>query len=148
MKNLCLGVSLVGFWPGVALAEVESGRHEPNQAITVTGAGLPLPPGTPAYGSVTIGRERLTDDASGRVENVLRDVAGFAQFRRSDSRPANPTAQAITLRALGGNASRRSTVMVDGGPSEDPLVRTSVGLGKRGAVGVEFGGGGINYTQN
>src|SRR3546814_1351495 len=96
MKNLFLGVALVVFCPGVALAEVESGLQEPNQAIIVTGAGLPLPPGTPAYGSVTIGRERLTDDASGRVENVLRDVAGFAQFRRSDSRSANPTAQGIT----------------------------------------------------
>src|SRR3546814_4708613 len=58
MKNLFLGVALVVFCPGVALAEVESGLQEPNQAIIVTGAGLPLPPGTPAYGSVTIGRER------------------------------------------------------------------------------------------
>src|SRR3546814_3261370 len=91
MKNLFLGVALDVFCPGVALAEVESGPQEPNQAIIVTGAGLPLPPGTPAYGSVTIGRERLTDDASGRVETVLGDVAGFVQFRRSDSRSANPT---------------------------------------------------------
>src|SRR3546814_3142653 len=93
--------------------------QEPNQPILVTGAGLPLPPGTPAYGSVTIGRERLTDDASGRVENVLRDVAGIAQFRRSDSRSANPTAQGITLRALGGNASSRSIVLLDGVPHAD-----------------------------
>src|SRR3546814_11468655 len=95
--------------------------QEPNQPILVTGAGLPLPPGTPAYGSVTIGRERLTDDASGRVENVLRDVAGFAQFRRSDSRSANPTAQGITLRALGGNASSRSLVLLDGVPHAAPF---------------------------
>src|SRR3546814_12410600 len=106
MKNLFLGVALDVFCPGVALAEVESGPQEPNQAIIVTGAGLPLPPGTPAYGSVTIGRERLTDDASGRVENVLRDVAGFVQFRRRDSRSANPTSPTLTTRAMGGNGSQ------------------------------------------
>src|SRR3546814_2993022 len=44
MKNLFLGVALVVFCPGVALAEVESGLQEPNQAIIVTGEGLPLPP--------------------------------------------------------------------------------------------------------
>src|SRR3546814_1356689 len=63
----------------------------------------------------------LTDDASGGVENVLGDVAGFAQFRRSDSRSANPTAQGITLRALGGNASSRSLVLLDGVPQADPF---------------------------
>src|SRR3546814_15148383 len=36
MKNLFLGVALVVFCPGVALAEVESGPQEPNQAIIVT----------------------------------------------------------------------------------------------------------------
>src|SRR3546814_14726290 len=63
----------------------------------------------------------LTDDASGGVENVLGDVAGFAQFRRSDSRSANPTAQGITLRALGGNASSRSLVLLDGVHQADPF---------------------------
>ena len=53
--------------------------------IVVLGRPLPPPPGVPAYGSVTIERARLTGDASGRVENVLADVAGFQQFRRSDS---------------------------------------------------------------
>jgi len=90
-------------------------------AIIVTGAGLPLPPGTPAYGSVTIERERLTNEASGRIEDVLRDIAGFAQFRRSDSRSANPSAQGATLRALGGNASSRALVLLDGVPQSDPF---------------------------
>lgn len=90
-------------------------------AIVVTGAGLPLPPGTPAYGSVTIERERLTNEASGRIEEVLRDVAGFQQFRRSDSRSANPSAQGVTLRALGGNASSRALVLLDGVPQSDPF---------------------------
>ncbi|AOH86544.1 TonB-dependent receptor [Sphingomonas panacis] len=89
--------------------------------IVVLGRGLDLPPGTPAYGSVTIDRQRLENDASGRVEDVLLDVAGFQQFRRSDSRSANPSAQGATLRALGGNASSRTLVLLDGVPIADPF---------------------------
>ncbi|MEO7690899.1 MAG: TonB-dependent receptor [Sphingomonas sp.] len=89
--------------------------------IVVLGSSLPLPPGTPAYGSVMIERERLTGDASGRVEDVLADVAGLQQFRRSDSRSANPSAQGVTLRSLGGNASSRALVLLDGVPIADPF---------------------------
>ncbi|MDB5700855.1 MAG: TonB-dependent receptor [Sphingomonadales bacterium] len=94
---------------------------EDNGEIVVLGTGLPLPPGTPAYGSTTIDRTRLTGEASDRVENVLKDVAGFQQFRRSDSRSANPSAQGVTLRALGGNASSRALVLLDGVPLADPF---------------------------
>ncbi|MDX3909656.1 MAG: TonB-dependent receptor [Sphingobium sp.] len=89
--------------------------------IVVRGQGLPLPPGTPAYGSVIITRERLETVASGRLESALGDVAGFQQFRRSDSRSANPSAQGATLRALGGNASSRTLVLLDGVPMADPF---------------------------
>lgn len=89
--------------------------------IVVLGTPLATPPGTPAYGSVTIDRTRLTGDASGRIEDVLSDVAGFQQFRRSDSRSANPSAQGVTLRALGGNATSRSLVLLDGVPIADPF---------------------------
>lgn len=89
--------------------------------IVVIGSPLAAPPGTPAYGSVTIDRDRLTGDASGRIEDVLADVAGFQQFRRSDSRSANPSAQGVTLRAIGGNATSRSLVLLDGVPIADPF---------------------------
>ncbi|MBB5685386.1 TonB-dependent receptor [Sphingobium boeckii] len=91
------------------------------RAIVVTGGGLPLPPGTPAYGSTMIDRDRLLGSASNRIESVLADVAGFQQFRRSDSRSANPSAQGATLRALGGNASSRALVVLDGVPMADPF---------------------------
>ena len=55
------------------------------ETIIVTGKGLAQTKGDPAYGSVEIDRARLTSEASGRIENVLADVAGFQQFRRSDS---------------------------------------------------------------
>lgn len=92
-----------------------------NDDIIVLGTGLDLPPGNPAYGTVTIDRDRLANDASGRVEDVLSDVAGFQQFRRSDSRSANPSAQGATLRALGGNASSRTLLLLDGVPIADPF---------------------------
>jgi outer membrane receptor protein involved in Fe transport len=89
--------------------------------IVVTGRGLPEAPGEAAYDIVTIGRERLTQSASGRLEDVLRDVAGLQQFRRSDARSANPTSQGVTLRGLGGNAASRALVILDGVPQTDPF---------------------------
>ena len=102
-------------------AHAQTAAPPPEAEIVVTGHGLVAPPGTAAYGSVLIERERLMTDASGRIEDVLRDVAGFQQFRRTDSRAANPTSQGATLRALGGNASSRALVLLDGVPQADPF---------------------------
>ena len=52
-----------------------------NDEIIVLGRGLPLPPGTPAYGSTVIDREDLLNSTSGNIETVLSDVAGFQQAR-------------------------------------------------------------------
>lgn len=87
----------------------------------VTGRGLDAGLGTRAYDVTEIGRERLDHSASDRLEDVLRDVPGFQQFRRSDARSANPTSQGATLRALGGNASSRALLMLDGVPQTDPF---------------------------
>jgi len=113
-----LGGCLASLIAGNALADEPV---DTSQDIIVLGAGLPLPPGTPAYGTVTIDRNRLVNSASGRIESVLSDVAGFQQFRRSDSRSANPSAQGATLRALGGNASSRTLMILDGVPMADPF---------------------------
>ena len=91
------------------------------QEIVVTGRGLDAPPGEAAYAVAEVDRERLTESASGRFEDVLRDAAGAAQFRRADSRSAHPTAQGITLRGLGGNASSRALLLLDGVPQADPF---------------------------
>lgn len=117
----------------------------PPPDIVVLGTGLALPPGTPAYGTVTIPRDRLADDASGRVEDALADVAGVQQFRRSDSRSANPSAQGLTVRALGGNATSRSLVLLDGVPIADPFFGyipfTALSPERLGAVRITRGGG-------
>src|SRR5258706_67968 len=110
----CHSLSLIAMtMPLPAFAQSATPAAQPeSDEIIILGSGLPLPPGTPAYGSTVIDRDRLTNDASGRVEDVLEDVAGFQQFRRSDSRSANPSAQGVTLRALGGNASSRALVLL------------------------------------
>jgi outer membrane cobalamin receptor len=107
-------------WTGPLLAQIPD-AEQGGGPIVVTGAGLPLPPGTPAYGTTLINKDRLANSASGRIESVLQDVAGFQQFRRSDSRSSNPSAQGATLRALGGNASSRTLVLLDGVPMADPF---------------------------
>ncbi|WCT74557.1 TonB-dependent receptor [Sphingomonas naphthae] len=104
---------------GVALPTV---AHAQDTAeIVVTGRGLAASAGEAAYDVSTIGRDRLDQSASGRLETVLQSVAGFAQFRRSDSRSAHPTSQGATLRGLGGNASSRALVVLDGVPQVDPF---------------------------
>lgn len=100
---------------------VPNAKAQEGDDIVVLGQSLPLPPGNSAYGSVMIDRDRLTGNAANRIETILADVAGFQQFRRSDSRSANPSAQGATLRALGGNASSRTLVLLDGVPMADPF---------------------------
>ena len=89
--------------------------------IVVTGKGLDDTPATPAYDVQQIDRDQIALAASGRIEDTLASVAGFQQFRRSDSRSSNPSAQGVTLRALGGNATSRTLVLLDGVPMADPM---------------------------
>lgn len=130
--------------PAGAMAGAPDAADAP-PVIVVTGAGLPLPPGTPAYGTTVISRDRLVASGSGGIESVLADVAGFQQFRRSDSRSANPSAQGATLRALGGNASSRTLVVLDRVPMADPFFGyipfTALAPDRLSAVRVTRGGG-------
>ena len=89
--------------------------------IVVTGQGLDAGLGDEVYNVVEIDRDRLASSASHRLEELLRDVPGFQLFRRSDARSANPTSQGATLRALGGNASSRALLILDGVPQTDPF---------------------------
>lgn len=119
-----LSVSALAFTTALApapLAAQEDGEGSDPERIIVTGEGLERAPSQGAYADTEIERERIVSTASGRIEDVLRDVAGFQQFRRSDSRSANPTAQGATLRALGGNATSRALVLLDGVPIADPF---------------------------
>ena len=113
--------------------------------IIVTGKGLRETPGTPAYDTIVIDRAQLTTTASGNIEDALTSVAGFQEFRRSDSRSSNPSAQGATLRALGGNATSRALVLLDGVPMADPFFGfipfNAIAPGRLASVRVTRGGG-------
>jgi len=93
----------------------------PAPDIVVIGRGLPARPGDRTADVVAIDAARIRESASGRLETVLADVAGLQQFRRSDSRSANPTSQGLSLRGIGGNASSRALLVLDGVPQADPF---------------------------
>jgi outer membrane receptor protein involved in Fe transport len=104
--------------PGAAVAQAQPAGED---VVIVTGRGLGEASGEAVYSTVTIDRDRLALSPSNRLEDVLRDVPGFQLFRRSDARSANPTSQGATLRALGGNASSRALLILDGVPQTDPF---------------------------
>ncbi len=91
------------------------------QDIVITGSALPRSAGEEAYAAQTIARADLTAEPSGQLENALYAIPGFQLFRRSDARSANPTSQGATLRGIGGNASSRALVLLDGVPVADPF---------------------------
>lgn len=115
-KHLVLAPLLLSASPAIA----QGVNYDP-QSIVVTGRGLPETPATPAYDTQVLERDQIVSTGSGRLEDALGSIAGFQQFRRSDSRSSNPSAQGVTLRALGGNATSRALVLLDGVPLADPF---------------------------
>lgn len=113
--------------------------------VVVTGRGLDQRLGDRAFDVVRIERDRIAENAAGRLESVLADVAGLQQFRRSDARSANPTSQGISLRGIGGNASSRALLLLDGVPQADPfggwVAFPAYATGRLGEVRVTRGGG-------
>ena len=119
-RSTCAVSAFALFWSlPLAAQEQEEGPDE--EAILVTGEGLEPALSTGVYSVTELPREQIVTSASGRLDDVLRNVAGFQQFRRSDSRSSNPTAQGVTLRSIGGNATSRALVLLDGVPVADPF---------------------------
>jgi outer membrane receptor protein involved in Fe transport len=122
--SACLSALILGAPLAAQDEEVvseEAMAEEIPEAIIVTGRGLEPALSTGIYATTTLERDVIIAAPSGRIEDVLRGVAGFQQFRRSDSRSSNPSAQGVTLRALGGNATSRALVLLDGVPLADPF---------------------------
>ncbi|MDQ3800518.1 MAG: TonB-dependent receptor, partial [Acidobacteriota bacterium] len=63
---------------------------------------------------VVLTRENLDATAALTVDDALRQIAGFALFRRSSSRTTNPTAQGANFRGLAGSGASRASVLLDG----------------------------------
>ena len=93
----------------------------PQAAIVVTGRALPEPRAERVYKVERIRRKQIEQAPGHALDQILKDVPGVQLFRRSDSRSGHPTSQGVTLRALGGNASSRAVLVLDGVPQSDPF---------------------------
>ena len=93
----------------------------PPPAIVITGTALPEARSDQVYAIETISSRRIRQAPSHELDQILKDVPGVQLFRRSDSRSGHPTSQGVTLRALGGNASSRALLVLDGVPQTDPF---------------------------
>jgi outer membrane receptor protein involved in Fe transport len=93
----------------------------PQAAIVVTGKALPEAKAERVYQVQRIARREIEQAPSHELDQLLKDVPGVQLFRRSDSRSGHPTSQGVTLRALGGNASSRALLVLDGVPQSDPF---------------------------
>ena len=93
----------------------------PEAVIIVTGTALPEPKAERVYSVEHLGRPRIEQSPSHEIDQLLKEVPGLQLFRRSDARSGHPTSQGVTLRALGGNASSRAMLVLDGVPQSDPF---------------------------
>jgi outer membrane receptor for Fe3+-dicitrate len=93
----------------------------PQAAIIITGKALPEARGERVYAVERIGRRQIEQSPSHELDQLLKEVPGVQLFRRSDARSGHPTSQGVTLRALGGNASSRALLVLDGVPQSDPF---------------------------
>jgi outer membrane receptor protein involved in Fe transport len=93
----------------------------PAAQIIVTGNALPEAKSERVYTVERIGRREIEQSPSHELDQLLKDVPGLQLFRRSDARSGHPTSQGVTLRALGGNASSRALLVLDGVPQTDPF---------------------------
>jgi vitamin B12 transporter len=89
--------------------------------IVITGAALPETPGERAQHIDVLRSVDLSDAPAHELDAILVQVPGLQLLRRSDSTSGHPTSQGITLRSLGGNASSRALLILDGVPQADPF---------------------------
>jgi outer membrane cobalamin receptor len=131
--RLMVGVSALALPAAVTAQEAKEaepdyclcnvGKSDPRTIVVTAGGLLPSRASDEVQAIATVlpTPPRLLQGVGFRLENRLRDEAGIVQFRRSDGRSAHPTSQGVTMRGLGGNASSRALVLLDGVPQADPF---------------------------
>ena len=87
--------------------------------VVVTAAGTETRLGETAASMVTLSPDHLWAAGPTTIDAALRQVPGFALFRRSGSRTANPTSQGVMLRGMGASGASRTVVLDDGVPLND-----------------------------
>jgi len=92
-----------------------------SEKISVAAARAPRAIGETPESAIVLSSDQIAATASPALDQVLRQVPGFALFRRTDSRTANPTSQGASLRGVGGSGASRAAVLDDGIPLNDPF---------------------------
>ncbi len=91
------------------------------EQVVVTPARTSIQLGETSASVAVVSAEALEQTAALRLDDALRQVAGFQLFRRSGSRTANPTTQGVSLRGAGASGASRAVVLFDGIPLNDPF---------------------------
>ena len=91
------------------------------EAVTVTPTRTEQELGnTPASVSI-IDSTDIEESPAVIVDDVLRQVPTFSLFRRTSALSAHPTAQGVSLRAIGPSGVSRTLVLIDNMPFNDPF---------------------------
>lgn len=77
-------------------------------------------PSTPVS-QFALSQREINSSGALTIDDVLRQIPGFALFRRSGSLTANPTSQGVSLRGVGANGASRALVLLDGVPLNSPF---------------------------
>jgi len=89
------------------------------EAVNVTSSRTDVPRADPTVTMTVIPSSEMLTSAAVTLDDALKMVPGFTLFRRTSSRTANPTAQGVALRGIGGTSPSRSLVLADGIPLND-----------------------------
>lgn len=131
----------------------------PVERITVTATRTEQRVSETAASVTVLTSEDLSASAAPTLDDTLRQVPGFALFRRTGSRTANPTSQGVSLRGVGASGASRALVLSDGIPLNDPfggwvywdrIPRASVGSIEvmRGGASDLYGAGALGGVVN
>jgi outer membrane cobalamin receptor len=105
--------------PGDVVIEIVLQPLPASEEIVVTAARTEVRLSETPGSAVLLSATDVAATPALRIDDVLRQVPGFSLFRRSGSRVANATNQGVSLRGLGGSASSRALILVDGIPLVD-----------------------------
>ncbi len=89
------------------------------QAVNVTSSRTDVARADPTSTVTVISSSDLLSSGPLAIDDALKTIPGFTLFRRTSSRNANPTAQGVALRGIGGTSPSRSLVLADGVPLND-----------------------------
>ena len=92
-----------------------------SERIAVTATLTPQRVSDTAESITILAHEDLATAAALTLDGALRQVPGFALFRRTGSLTSNPTSQGVSLRGSGSSGASRAIVLDDGLPLNDPF---------------------------